>query len=554
MSGFTRVDLLVVIGYFIIIAFIGWRSSRLVKSAGDYFAGGRRFNKWLMAAHSLGTGTHADDPVGVAGAVYQRGISGIWYTYSFLFLTPFYWIIAPVFRRLRLYTTADFFQARYGTKMAVLYAAMGMLTFMVNTGTLLKGTGAIATAMTGGTLPEWIAMAAMTVVFVAYGTAGGLVATVFTEFLQALLIVVMSFLLVPYGLAKIGGFAALHDLLPADKFSFAAPEEITVWWIVAASVMNLIGIVGQPHSMEVCATGKTEWEGRVGFTYGNFVKRFCAMGWAVAGLVVIAVGVSLTKREDAFGYAIREFLPPGATGLMFAAILAAQMSTLSAFMVAGSALFSSNFWRRFHRPQADDRELLRVGRWSGLLVVAGGFVVAMLLGSVVDGLTIFWQLTAMTGLFMWAGVLWRGANRTGAWVSFVVMALPWLYLGQFGQWITKLGLMVPGLGLFADKAALPLLVLAYLPLGVVALVVGSLLGRPEPKKALDDFYTLIRTPVGREKELAAAGVQAMYTGESEGHPWELHHGRLVNVLGFLVALAFAAAILGLLWALMRIGA
>lgn len=554
MSGFTQVDLVVVIGYFVLIAFIGWRSSRLVKSAGDYFAGGRKFNKWLMAAHSLGTGTHADDPVGVSGAVYQRGISGIWYTYSFLFLTPFYWIIAPIFRRLRLYTNADFFQVRYGTKMALLYATMGMVTFMVNTGTLLKGTGAIATAMTGGMLPEWIAMAVMTVIFVAYGTAGGLIATVFTEFLQALLIVVMSFLLVPYGLAKIGGFAALHRLLPADKFSFAAPEEITVWWIVAASVINLIGIVGQPHTMEICATGKTEWEGRIGFTYGNFVKRFCAMGWAIAGLIVIAVGVSLTKREDAFGYAIREFLPPGATGLMFAAILAAQMSTLSAFMVAGSALFSSNFYRRFRRPDATDQQLLRVGRFSGLLVVAGGFAVALLLGSVVDGLTIFWQLTSMTGLFMWAGVLWRRANRVGAWSSFIVMALPWLYLGQFGAWITKLGVALPHLGLFADKAAQPLLVLSYLPAGIIALVVGSLLTKPEAKETLDGFYTLIKTPVGREKELAAAGVQAMYTGESEGHPWELHHGRLVNVLGFIAAMLFAAAILGLLWALMRVGA
>jgi len=490
----------------------------------------------------------------VAGAVYERGVSGIWYTYCFLFLTPFYWIIAPVFRRLRLFTNADFFSLRYGSKMSVLYAAMGILTFMVNTGTLLKGTGAIATAMSGGRMPEWMAMAAMTLVFVAYGTAGGLVATVFTEFLQALLIVVMSFLIVPYGLAKIGGFAGLHQAVPAHMFSLAAPKEITIWWIVAASVMNLIGIVGQPHCMEICATGKTEWEGRVGFTYGNFVKRFCAMGWAMAGLIVIAAGLTLAKREDAFGTAIRTFLPPGAVGLMFAAILAAQMSTLSAFMVAGSALFSSNFWRRYLRPAADDAELLRVGRWSGLLVVAGGFAVALLLGGVAEGLTIFWSLTAMTGLFMWGGVLWRRANRTGAWLSFVVMAIPWLYLGQFGQWGAKLGLSLPGLGMYGDKGALPMLVLCYLPAGFLALILGSLIGRPEPKQALDAFYALIRTPVGREKELAQAGVQPMYAGDSEGHPWELKHPRAVNVVGFLAAAAFAGAILGLLWLLTHVGA
>jgi len=553
MMGLTGLDLAVIGAYFLLIAYIGLRSARLVKSAGDYFAGGRRFNKWLMAAHSLGTGTHADDPVGVVGAIYQRGVSGIWYTYAFLFLTPFYWLIAPVFRRLRLYTTADFFQLRYGSKLSLLYALMGMITFMVNIGTLLKGTGTIVGAVSGGRIPEWTAVLSMTAVFVLYGTAGGLIATVTTEFVQALLIVVMSFLLVPYGLARVGGFAGLHQAIPADKFSFSAPTELTVWWIIAAAVMNLVGIVGQPHTMEVCATGKTEWEGRIGFTYGNFVKRLCAMGWALTGLVVLA-GYTLARREDAFGVAIRDFLPPGATGLMFAAILAAQMSTLSAFMVASSALFSSNVWRRYFRPQASDRELLQVGRFSGLGVVLGGLGMSMVLGGVAEGLTVFWSLTAMTGLFIWFGVLWRRSNRTGTWLSFVTMAATWLYLGPFGQLLATSGLAWPSLGAYADKAALPWLVASYLPVGVVAFVAGSLLGPREPREALDSFYALIRTPVGREQQLQQAGIAVMYSGESKGHPWELQYPVLVNVVGFLVAMLFAGAMLATLWLLVHIGA
>jgi len=66
--GLATADYLVIIAYFLVILGIGLYAATKVKSAGDYFAGGRRFNKWLMAAHSLGTGTHADDPVGVAGA------------------------------------------------------------------------------------------------------------------------------------------------------------------------------------------------------------------------------------------------------------------------------------------------------------------------------------------------------------------------------------------------------------------------------------------------------------------------------------------------------
>ncbi|MBI2300335.1 MAG: hypothetical protein HYU66_15545, partial [Armatimonadetes bacterium] len=510
-----------------------------------------------------------------------------------------------LFRRSRYLTTADFFERRLSRGLGLLYAIMGVLIFSVNTGTMLKGTGTIATSVTGGRVPEWAAILVMTIGFVAYGTAGGLIATVVTESVQGLLIVVMSLMLVPFGLHAVGGFAGLHHLLTPDKFTLAAPQELTLPWILAAFLSGLIGIVAQPHTMEVCAAGKTEWEGRVGFTYGSFVKRFCAMGWALTGLLVLAMvangtlGGPLAKREEAFGVAIRTLLPPGMTGLMFAAILAAQMSTLSAFMVAGSALLSRNLYRGWWRPQAGDEATLRVGRYAGLVVVALGVAFAFTVPGVADALTWFWALNSLMGLLIW--------------VSFGVMAVIWVVLGPLGA---KLAWLHPGgvLGVYGDKMRLHLLLLSYLPAGAVALVTGSLasvpgrlrrgawaapavaagawalsglmppasgpwsevvqvlpyaLGqafaaglvglvvgrlvqRPVPEEALRLFRLLLRTPVGREAELA--GLEVVYAGESEGHPWELEHPRLVNVGGFLVALAVSVAILLVVWGLGRMAA
>ncbi len=625
MATFTGLDLIVVLAYLLGIGWLGVSQARRISSAGDFFAGGRRFSKFLMMMHALGTGTHADDPVGVAGAAYERGISGIWYTYIYLFCTPFYWLIAPLFRRSRYLTTADFFEARFSPRLGLLYAVMGALIFAVNTGTMLKGTGTITTAVTAGRVPESLAIFAMTAAFVVYGTAGGLIATVVTESVQGLLIVVMSLLLVPFGLAAVGGPSGLHALLTPDKFSLAAPEELSLPWILAASVAALIGIVAQPHTMEVCAAGKTEWEGRVGFTYGSFVKRICALGWAITGLLVLAMVAShalpgpLARREEAFGVAIRQLLPPGATGLMFAAILAAQMSTLSAFMVAGSALLSRNIYRRYLRPAATDADTLRVGRYAGLLVVALGVGFAFAVSGVADALTYFWALNSLLGLCMWFGVLWPRTNATGAWLSFGVMAALWLALGPVGAKLAPLAPGLPWLGAFADKKLLHLLLLSYLPAGTVALIVGSLssragrpracawmivaalaaawallrfaavppgttlgswgpvlrqlpvcaglaalaglfsaavatlLGRPSDEAALARFRLLLRTPVGREEELRAAGVDVVYAGETTGHPWELQHPRLVNVAGFLVALLVSLCILGMVWALAHLG-
>lgn len=554
MFGLTLLDLIVILAYMVIITWVGVAAARRVSTAGDYFAGGRTFNKWLMMMHSFGTGTHADDPVGVAGAAYERGVSGIWYTYAYLFLTPFYWIIAPVFRRLRFLTTADFFEARYGMGLSILYAVMGLVTFTVNIGTMLKGTGTIVGALTGGAVPGWVAVGVMTVIFVIYGLAGGLMATVFTEFFQGFLIILMSFLIIPFGLARIGGFEALHRAVPPEMFSLAAPEELTVGWIIAASIINLIGIVAQPHTMEVCATGKTEWEGRMGFTYGSFIKRVCAMGWCFIGLISYGL-FKLQHREDAFGTAIRELLPSGFSGLMIAAILAAQMSTLSAFMVASSALFSRNIYKRILNTEASDRAMLWMGRISGFLVVAGGIAFSFWVQGVADAVTIFWAITTFTGVFMWVGVIWRRANRFGAWASFGVMTVLWLLYGPAGHiFAPLLGDVIPNLACFGDKGDLPYLVLAYLPAGVVTLILVSSCTRPEPQKALERFYLLLSTPVGQEARLREKGVEVVYAGACEPHPLESKYPRAVNVGGFLVALGFSFAMLGILWLLTRIGA
>jgi Na+/proline symporter len=667
--SFGWLDGVMLATYFALMMGLGLYQARRIKNTGDFFAGGRSFNKFLMMMHALGTGTHADDPVGVMGASFKYGLAGIWYTFVYLFVTPFYWLMAPLFRRSRFLTTADFFEARFGSKLAMLYAIWGTIIFSVNIGTLLIGTGKIVDAVSGGTIPSAWGIAGMTVAFLAYGTAGGLMATVVTEAVQGLLIVVMSLMLVPFGLMKVGGFGELHRVLDAGMFRLTGLEELSIGWILAGTVMMLINIVAQPHTMEVCASGKTEFEGRVGFTYGNFTKRFCALGWALTGVVMAALVakgvVAPFPREDAFGTAIRVLLPAGLglIGLMFAAVLAAQMSSLSAFMVAASALISRNVYKKHINPAADDQSMLGVARFSGLVIVALGVVFAFSVKGVADALVWFWTLSTFTGVFMWAGVLWRKANATGAWVSFAVMLAIWAVLcepgaaiaykiaktrytevsaasvqamsdgarrfdrflfdtvtskdgksqrkdmlvlfprdnpaglglslrritdgernklrGEIGDAAALPALVVesadphgeaaksglkPGdvilrgssnfgkLGIFADKRLLQYRALAFLPLGILALVIGSLLGKPHPKDKLDKFYALIKTPVGREQELIEQGVDVVYAGASKGHPWELNHQRAVNVIGFLAALALSSLFFLMLYALSRIGA
>lgn len=562
----SYLDIAVIVAYLLLTLGIGLYQALKIRTSGDYYAGGRKFNKFYLMMHALGTASHADEPVSVIGGAFQKGISGIWYTYLYLPLTPIFWLLAPYIRRTRFVTMADFFRVRYDESLAVLYSIMGVLKMSVSIGVVLKGTATIFNSVTGGGINELWAILAMTIVFVTYGFAGGIRATVVTESIQGPLIVIMSLMLVPFGLYQIGGFRGMHEALPQAMFSLTATGfEFTPRWVLAATLTALIGFVAQPGIIASFASGKTELEGRVGYTYGTMIKRFCAMGWVFTGVILAAMVAQgkvpateagrLSNRELAFGTAMRALLPHGLMGLMFAAIFASQMATLSAQMVNSSALASRNLFKGLFRPQATDREVLIFGRVVGILLVAIGVALASALANVANALTMLLQFAAIMGVVVWAGVLWRRANKFGAWAAVVVLFGAWIYFGPVGMLLKNAGAtgLPASVGMYGREQYVFELMLCYLPLGIVTVVVVSLLTPPPPAKQVNDFFMLLNTPVGQEQKLIDAGVPIIYAGSSVANALETKYPRLVHWGGFILASVICVLILGLLKFLATVG-
>ena len=165
---------------------IGLIAGYRVRQSGEYFLGGRRFGPWLMIGQSFGVGTHAEMPVALAGAVYSIGASAIWFQWKNLFITPFYWIMAPVFRRIRRTTMAEFTEDRYGPWMGAIYIVFALCFFIINTGSMLKGAGKVISQATGGTVGVNEIVVAMTVMFILYSFVGGLVAAAWTDLVPGL--------------------------------------------------------------------------------------------------------------------------------------------------------------------------------------------------------------------------------------------------------------------------------------------------------------------------------------------------------------------------------
>ncbi|MEM1116759.1 MAG: hypothetical protein AAF845_08530 [Bacteroidota bacterium] len=510
MLGLTLLDWTVVAVYVAGVTALGLRMSRGVTTSGDYFMGGRRFGKLLMIAQAFGTGTRTSQVVAVSGGAAQQGLAAIWFQWVYLFSTPFYWLLAPVYRRLRYITIGDFFDRRYGPGLGAAYAVVGLLYFAVTTGVMLRGAGVTISAATGGAVSTEAAVFAMVAFFVAYSLFGGLVAAVTTQAVQGLFILALSFLLIPFALAEAGGIAGARAALPEGTawFGLVASEEITLFYIVMGVVNALVGATVQPHHMAINGAGKDEVACRTGWTYGNFLKRFATVGWALSGVLLVAALPAVAPelgdrgtREAAFGLAARELLPAGLVGLLVAAVAAAVVAGASAFMVNGSALFTRNVWGRF-RPAATEAQTLAVGRAASVAVVALGVGAALTLESVIGGLEFLWKLMAFLGIPFWAALFWRRANRWGAWASLAATALCFVFTG----------------GVVGEAWTFPAQVALYLPVGIATLVAVSLATRPEAEALLNRFHSLLNTPVGEEARLAEAGIEVVHEAGASDAP------------------------------------
>jgi len=475
-------DLAVLLLYLLIILAIGLISSRRVKTTGDFFLAGRRLGKFMTAMLNFGTGTHSDQAVGVISKTYQVGLAGIWYQWLWLLKTPFDWIMAPIYRRLRVVTCADYFLKRYDQSFASMYSFMAVLILMLNMGTMLLGSARIIEAITAGQIPFAVSVIGMTVLFVTYGMAGGFLAAAWTDVLQGVLTIVLSFILLPFALIKIGGFTGLHTAL-ADK-----PEvfniinsEIGLFFVAMTVINGIVNIAVQPHTIPISVACKTEMESRIGVTYGTYVKRVCTVAWAFTGLVAIALFPSLDNPDLAFGSIARLLLPTGLVGLLLASVLASVQSSCDAFMVTASGIFTRNVYRVYFAPDKNEKHYMFVARMASLAIVAGGLGFAFFLPGVIAGLELFWKIPALLGIPFWMGIFWRRANPKAAWASFLAAAATYITV----EMDLFMGIPVP----------LPWQMLAYLTAGLIGGVAVGLLTKPQDKELLDTFFTEVNTPV-----------------------------------------------------------
>jgi Na+/proline symporter len=351
---------------------------------------------------------------------------------------------------------------------------------------------------------------------------------------QGLMIILLSFLAVPAALAmpEVGGLSGMREALGsiADTNYLSLFDKTDFKWgvVVLLCIKAPLTALALPHLISVCGAGRSEWEGRMGFTGGNLLKRICTIGWAILGLSWLAYVMSSgqpVEPDAAFGDAIRHLLPPVLQGVMLACVMGAAMSSGDAFQVTVAGLFSRNIYRPYIKPMAEDKHLVKVTKVTGIIFVVLSLIIAVLVRDIVGAIMAYFNILALVGISTAMGILWRRMNQAGVFCSVILASITFV--------LTR---VIPGISAEA-ATGLPILV------GVIAGIVGSLATPPPSRSRVEKFFTKIYVPVGQEEKLNQSLDEVVPEDErlcTAGGLF-LVKPRLQSWLGFVIVLGICVA-------------
>ena len=444
-----------IIGFFGISILIGIITSRTAgKGFKEFFLSGRNMPWWLLGISMVATTFSADTPNLVTDIVRQNGVSGNWVWWAFLLtgmLTVF--IYAKLWRRSDVLTDLEFYELRYSGKEAAFLRGFRAIYLGVFFNVMIMATVSLAAIKIGGVMLGLSPIQTIfwaSVVTVLYSLLGGLKGVIITDFFQFIIAMIGAVWAasIAVNLPEVGGLSNLisHENV-VGKLNFL--PDFNDWEVLLPVLILPLAIQwwsvwypgaepgGGGYIAQRMLSAKDE-KNAVAATFLFNATHYALRPWpwilvALASLVVFPDLASLRAafpdidpnvvQNDLAYPAMLTFLPSGVLGLVIASLIAAYMSTISTHLNWGSSYVVNDFYKRFFKPEASEKELVLVGRISTvLLMILAGFF-ALLLQNALQAFHILLQIGAGTGLIFILRWFWW---RVNAWSEIGAMIVSFL--------------------------------------------------------------------------------------------------------------------------------
>jgi len=416
------------------------------RSEADFFLAGRGLPWWLPATSVYATHTATDTPMWITGTIYRWGMRGLWYPFfsAWCAISPF--VSTRIFRRSLAMSQAEWCSLRYSGMGAELLRGWlaGWQTFMnmFVVAWVSAAMGKVCVYLFGW--PPWIGVVLFTSVCAIYVLTAGYWGVVMADFQQGLISFLVITLVSLWGIYEAGGPTMIVDRLAALGEGWRTnPFHFDAFWgldgnkfyaldLITLLVMAIFGGLGMgnfidwyPEAQRI-QSARTVRDAAYSIWAGGLAAIFRNSFWAAAILGFFVMFPSIdSPAEYEFGWFRLgfDYLPAGLIGMLFAAIIAIHLSTISTHLNLGALYATRDLYHHYVNPKASESRLVLVGRISTLLLLIGSFVLGLSMGSITA-----WLIFA----------LWLQA--AGIWVPSILQVLWWRFnsWAYLSSWIANL--------------------------------------------------------------------------------------------------------------------
>ena len=464
----TGIDWLAIALFFVVLIGIALACSRRASSdAKDFFLSGRSMPWWLIGISMSAATTSTNSANMFTEFIRDSGLSANWKWWAFLLtglLTVF--VYSKLWVRSGAKTDIEFYELRYSGRAAAFLRGfraiyLGVIFNTISTGLVILGAIKIGQVMFG--VNQWWIIGITAVASIVYSGLGGLRGAIYTDFFLFALIMTGAVVAMVYALGRpeVGGFAAMMqnpvvqsrlkffpDVHDTDLLVsvFIIPVAIQWWnvWYPGSEpggggyiVQRMLSAKSENH----CVAGS------VLYNVMNYAIR--PWPWYITAFASLLVFPDLASLAKAFPHvnpalvkgdmaypAMLTFVPNGWLGIVAASMMGALFSTIAAHLTMGGSYIANDWWKRFIRPDASEKELIRVGRVAVVVLMVSSSLIAPVLSSAGAAFNLVLQVGAGTGLIFLLRWFWMRINAwselTAMIVSFTTAIFLQLVYPRFG--------------------------------------------------------------------------------------------------------------------------
>lgn len=482
-STISTIDTAIVIGYFILVLCIGFFIARKTSTGEDLFLGGRTFGWGLIGLSLFASNISSTTIIGLTGAAYTTGIVNSVYEWmSGLPLIIAALIFVPLYLKNRITTIPEYLEKRFDRRSQLFFSGVSIFsTIMIETaGALYAGSLVLQTFFPD--LVMWQTAVGLALVAGIYTAFGGLKAVVYTDAIQAVILIigcsVMTFII--FGKMDYSWDNVLASV-PEGHFSVVRPlDDPAIPWpglILGVPFLGFWYWTTNQYIVQRILGARSLNHARWGVIAAGFLKIVPLFVMVFPGAMAISLFPGLENGDAVFPTMVTELLPVGMVGIVLAGLVSAIMSSVDSALNSSSTLFVVDFVMP-NKPGMTDKEMAKYGRISTIVLM----IVAALWAPQIQNFSGLWAylqqmfsiLVPPIAIIFLVGVFWKRSNGHGAFWTLMIgtaAGIITFILGEMGYWPVHYTINVG----------------IMMALSLVVFVTVSLMTEPPSKEQLDQL-------------------------------------------------------------------